>query len=95
MADLGRLFGADLTEAEVGYLMAEEWAETAEDIPVRPGAKLGLRFSAEEVAALEDWVSSARPRRRRGLNDRRGWASPDPVPDSPRFRPFRRQIAWY
>ena len=59
MADLGRLFGADLTEAEVRYLMAEEWAETADDILWRR-TKLGLRFSAEEVAGLEEWLRSAR-----------------------------------
>ncbi len=59
MADLGRLFGADLTEAEVRYLMAEEFAETAEDILWRR-TKLGLRFSADEVAGLEEWLHAAR-----------------------------------
>ena len=59
MADLGRLFGADLTEAEVRYLMAEELAETAEDILWRR-TKLGLRFSADEVAGLEEWLQAAR-----------------------------------
>jgi glycerol-3-phosphate dehydrogenase len=59
MADLGRLFGADLTEAEVRYLMAEEWAETADDILWRR-TKLGLHFTAEEVTCLEDWLRDAR-----------------------------------
>lgn len=56
MADLGRLFGADLTEAEVRYLTAEEWAETADDILWRR-TKLGLRFSEAEVAGLVAWLA--------------------------------------
>lgn len=51
MADLGRLFGADLTEREVRYLIAKEWAWTAEDVLWRR-TKLGLRFAAEQRAAL-------------------------------------------
>ncbi len=56
MADLGMVFGADLTEAEVRYLMAEEWAGTAEDILWRR-TKLGLRFGAEEAAGLDAWLA--------------------------------------
>ena len=55
MDDLGTCFGSDLTEAEVGYLMDEEWAETAEDILWRR-TKLGLRFRPPQVAALEAWL---------------------------------------
>lgn len=55
MADLGTCFGSDLTEAEVGYLIDEEWASTAEDILWRR-TKLGLRFRPEQVAALEAWL---------------------------------------
>ncbi|MCB1502682.1 MAG: glycerol-3-phosphate dehydrogenase [Bauldia sp.] len=58
MEDLGRLFGADLTEAEVRYLMAEEWAETADDILWRR-SKLGLRLNAEEAADLAAWLGEA------------------------------------
>jgi glycerol-3-phosphate dehydrogenase len=58
MADLGTCFGSDLTEAEVGYLIDEEWATTAEDILWRR-TKLGLRFRAEQVAALEAWLGRA------------------------------------
>ena len=47
MADLGQSFGATLTESEVRYLMAKEWALTAEDIVWRR-SKLGLRLSAAE-----------------------------------------------
>jgi glycerol-3-phosphate dehydrogenase len=59
-ADLGRDFGATLTEAEVGYLMREEWAQRAEDVLWRR-SKLGLRLSAEQAAA----VASAMEARRR------------------------------
>lgn len=56
MEDLGRIFGTDLIEAEVRYLVREEWARTAEDILWRR-SKLGLRFTAGEVAALEEWLA--------------------------------------
>jgi glycerol-3-phosphate dehydrogenase len=55
-ADLGQSFGATLTEREVRYLMAEEWADTAEDIVWRR-SKLGLRLSGAEIAALDDWIA--------------------------------------
>jgi glycerol-3-phosphate dehydrogenase len=57
MADLGRVFGADLTEREVLYLMDQEWAETAEDVLWRR-SKLGLRFSAEEAASLDAFMQA-------------------------------------
>jgi glycerol-3-phosphate dehydrogenase len=49
--DLGRRFGADLTEREVRYLQREEWAATADDVLWRR-SKLGLLLSLEEKAAL-------------------------------------------
>ena len=52
-ADLGRVFGADLTEAELRYLMRAEWARTAEDVVWRR-SKLGLRLSKEQIAAIGD-----------------------------------------
>jgi glycerol-3-phosphate dehydrogenase len=60
MADLGRNFGATLTESEVKYLMAVEWARTAEDVVWRR-SKLGLRLSAAEIAAIDDWMAAYRP----------------------------------
>ncbi len=57
-ADLGRVFGADLTEAEVTYLMREEWARTAEDVLWRR-SKLGLRFAPEQTAALDVFMREA------------------------------------
>jgi glycerol-3-phosphate dehydrogenase len=58
-ADLGQSFGATLTEREVRYLMANEWACTADDIVWRR-SKLGLRLSMEEIAAIDDWISAHR-----------------------------------
>ncbi len=57
LADLGQSFGAGLTESEVRYLMAHEWARSADDIVWRR-SKLGLRLSAGEIAALEDWIAA-------------------------------------
>jgi glycerol-3-phosphate dehydrogenase len=53
LADLGRVFGADLTEAELRYLIHAEWARTAEDVVWRR-TKLGLRLSGEQIAAIDD-----------------------------------------
>ena len=58
VSDLGRDFGAGLTEAEVRYLMREEWARTAEDVAWRR-SKLGLRLSTSELAALDAWMTAA------------------------------------
>jgi glycerol-3-phosphate dehydrogenase len=55
MEDLGVRFGADLTEREVAWLRTAEWARSAEDVLWRR-SKLGLRFSADEAAALGRWM---------------------------------------
>jgi glycerol-3-phosphate dehydrogenase len=55
--DLGQPFGADLTEAEVRYLVEHEWARTAEDVLWRR-SKLGLRIGPAGVAALEAFMSN-------------------------------------
>lgn len=57
-ADLGRDFGAGLSQAEVDYLRAEEWALTAEDMLWRR-TKLGLRLSAAQQAELADYLGAA------------------------------------
>ncbi|MGY6696389.1 MAG: glycerol-3-phosphate dehydrogenase [Roseinatronobacter sp.] len=54
-ADLGADFGATLTEAEVRWLMTQEYARTAEDVLWRR-SKLGLRLTRDQVVALEDWM---------------------------------------
>ncbi|KUM27656.1 glycerol-3-phosphate dehydrogenase [Mesorhizobium loti] len=58
-ADLGRNFGADLYEAEVRYLVENEWAVTAEDVLWRR-TKRGLHFSREQTAALEEFMRGRR-----------------------------------
>lgn len=55
LADLGRDFGGTLTEAELRYLHAEEWARTGEDVLWRR-TKLGLMLSAEQARAVDDFM---------------------------------------
>ena len=57
VADLGRDFGAGLSEREVDYLVANEWAETPEDILWRR-TKLGLRMTAAEQEALAAYLAA-------------------------------------
>ncbi|AQS88160.1 glycerol-3-phosphate dehydrogenase [Neoasaia chiangmaiensis NBRC 101099] len=54
LAGLGQYFGAQLYEAEVRYLIDEEWAETADDILIRR-TKQGMFMSDDEKAALSQW----------------------------------------
>ncbi len=56
--DLGLRFGADLTAAEVRYLMTKEFAQTADDVLWRR-SKLGLRLSAAQSATLERFMAQA------------------------------------
>ena len=53
--DLGRNFGAGLSEAEVTYLRDTEWAQTADDILWRR-TKLGVHMSEAEQAALREFM---------------------------------------
>jgi glycerol-3-phosphate dehydrogenase len=62
MADLGRIFGGDLTETEVNYLMDQEWAVDAEDVLWRR-TKLGLKLDADSVTALEAYMQERRSAR--------------------------------
>ncbi|MBX3577150.1 MAG: glycerol-3-phosphate dehydrogenase [Rhizobiaceae bacterium] len=57
-ADLGKYFGADLYEAEIRYLIREEWAQTSQDVLWRR-TKRGLRLNAAEVAALDEYMRGA------------------------------------
>jgi glycerol-3-phosphate dehydrogenase len=50
-AELGRDFGAGLTQREVDYLVEHEWAHSADDILWRR-TKCGLRMSAPQRAAF-------------------------------------------
>ena len=53
---LGENFGWDLHAAEVDYLVANEWAKTAQDILWRR-TKLGLRVDAGDTARLEAYLA--------------------------------------
>jgi glycerol-3-phosphate dehydrogenase len=55
LADLGRHFGAGLTEREVEFLRREEWAQTAEDVLWRR-TKCGLHMSEAERAAFARYM---------------------------------------
>ena len=57
-ADLGRDFGATLTEAEVRWLMIHEFARRADDIVWRR-TKLGLRMTPDQIAALDSFMTGA------------------------------------
>jgi glycerol-3-phosphate dehydrogenase len=54
-AELGRPFGAGLSEAEVIYLRDVEWARTAADVLWRR-SKLGLRFDPQQTRALAEFL---------------------------------------
>jgi len=54
-AELGRDFGAGLSEREVGWMCRHEWARTAEDILWRR-TKLGLHMTLEQRAALAGFM---------------------------------------
>jgi glycerol-3-phosphate dehydrogenase len=56
-SDLGKTFGADLTEAEVLYLAKNEWAMRAADVVWRR-TKLGLRMSEAEVQDLDAYLGA-------------------------------------
>lgn len=58
LKDMGKSFGADLTEIEVRYLMDHEWAENAEDVVWRR-TKLGLRLNEAEISNLDTWMNKA------------------------------------
>jgi len=52
MLDLGEHYGAGLTQAEIDYLVANEWARSADDILWRR-TKLGLYLNQEQRAQVE------------------------------------------
>jgi glycerol-3-phosphate dehydrogenase len=55
LKDLGRPFGGDLYEAEVRYLVANEWVCDADDILWRR-TKAGLHMSPAQRAAFQDFM---------------------------------------
>ncbi|MCW1919019.1 glycerol-3-phosphate dehydrogenase [Rhodobacter sp. KR11] len=56
-ADMGRDFGATLTEAELRWLMTHEFARTAQDVIWRR-SKLGLRLTPAQVADIEAFMAA-------------------------------------
>ncbi len=57
--DLGMNFGAGLTAREIEFLIAEEWAETSEDILWRR-TKCGLHMDGPQRAAVDAYLLSRR-----------------------------------
>jgi glycerol-3-phosphate dehydrogenase len=57
MADLGPLFGADLTGAEVRYLTGCEWARSEEDVLLRR-SKIGQAMSPQGRSALTEFIKA-------------------------------------
>jgi glycerol-3-phosphate dehydrogenase len=57
LGELGPCLGADLTGAEVRYLMEREWAQTEDDVLWRR-TKLGLRFSPDERERLAKFMAA-------------------------------------
>lgn len=60
VADLGRPFGGHLYEAEVRYLMREEWAVEPEDVLWRR-TKEGLHMTPAQRDAFAHWMKLQRP----------------------------------
>lgn len=56
-ADLGEHFGAGLHAREVDYLVAREWAQTADDVLWRR-SKLGLKVNKEDKARLAAYMAA-------------------------------------
>jgi glycerol-3-phosphate dehydrogenase len=59
VADLGRFFGGHLYEAEVRYLMREEWAVEPDDVLWRR-TKEGLHMTPAERSAFAQWMQGLR-----------------------------------
>jgi glycerol-3-phosphate dehydrogenase len=57
LAGLGRHFGAQLYEAEARYLVATEWAQSAEDILWRR-TKHRLHLTPDQQQAFADWFAA-------------------------------------
>lgn len=81
MDDLGRDFGGGLTEAELDYLMAVEWARSSEDVLWRR-SKLGLHLDAAAQEDVRRYIQTNVERFAAGAVDRSSVAT-DPL-----ARPF-------
>jgi glycerol-3-phosphate dehydrogenase len=54
--DLGTDFGAGVFAAELDWVVKNEWVSSAEDFVWRR-TRLGLRLSAQQIAAIDNYVS--------------------------------------
>ncbi|MGE0801553.1 MAG: glycerol-3-phosphate dehydrogenase [Lautropia sp.] len=59
LADLGAEIAPGLHEAELSYLVREEWAVSGDDVLWRR-SKLGLHLDAAQRAAVDRWMAGAR-----------------------------------
>lgn len=57
---LGQMFGPTLSEAEVNYLVQDEWAKSADDILWRR-SKLGLHMSQLDRGGFQTWFEATFP----------------------------------
>jgi glycerol-3-phosphate dehydrogenase len=55
LQQLGKDFGATLTQTEIAWLLKHEFAKTAEDIIWRR-TKLGLQLTPQQIQDIADWV---------------------------------------
>ena len=53
--DLGTDFGAGVFAAELDWVVENEWVSSAEDFVWRR-TRLGLRLSAQQIAAIDNYV---------------------------------------
>ena len=60
LLDLGEHFGAGLYQAEVDYLLAQEWVLRAEDLLWRR-TRLGLNLDEVAVEKLEKYINTVIP----------------------------------
>ncbi len=58
VAELGRDFGATITQRELDWSIANEWTKTGEDFVWRR-SKLGLRLTESQITAIDDYIRSA------------------------------------
>jgi glycerol-3-phosphate dehydrogenase len=58
-SDLGRDFGASLTEAELRWMVSREFAQSGEDVLWRR-SKLGLHMTDAQIADVAQWMAETR-----------------------------------
>ena len=69
--DLGRDFGHGLTEAELRWMIDQEWAQTAEDVLWRR-SKLGLRLNPDQVRQVATFLERSHGRQNQAVPAKAG-----------------------